>query len=158
MQWRVWKILTGCRAIVNLRMTTTFPAPGNRDGQCYSSAVQCMDRITSRPLPAELELSMWRIVEWREKFTGKLPIKPRVTIKLLAASARNEPFTTAVKTHRSWMVVQHNTIEQHLLEVGAFCSPSSQHTPLLLLMFFICCKFVWNYWLRKRCWFKGCRL
>ena len=36
-----------------------------------------------------------------EKFTGKLPIKPRVTIKLLAASAWNEPFTTfttAVKT------------------------------------------------------------
>ena len=36
-----------------------------------------------------------------EKFTGKLPIKPRVTIKLPAASARNEPFTTfttAVKT------------------------------------------------------------
>ena len=39
-----------------------------------------------------------------EKFTGKLPIKPGVTIKLLAASARNEPFTTfttAVKTHSS---------------------------------------------------------
>ena len=68
-----------------------------------------LDRITSsRHLPLGLNF------EWKnnaavkvelsivvEKFTGKLPIKPRVTIKLLAASARNEPFTTfttAVKT------------------------------------------------------------